>query len=172
METLTVAQRDTIRTAVNAGRVPHHTRARTILATGAGAAGANRRYVVLSNHAGLTPHGQFYYHHTGHEAPDRRIDMNQQPTREGDSEYAVDRQGRRQRLRTLQPTGAFKYTAAGNHFFSRRQVEYVIHVPVIVVGHRRNGTEYTHSTYLPATTLGIDRIMVNAAMTPRTALRE
>ena len=116
METLTVAQRDTIRTAVNAGRVAHHTRARTILATGAGAAGANRRYVVLSNHAGLTPHGQFYYHHTGHEAPDRRIDMNQTPTREGDLEYAVDRQGRRQRLRTLQPTGAFKYTAAGNHF--------------------------------------------------------
>ena len=132
MESLTPAQRAVLTTAHNAGRVPHHTKSRTILATGAGAAAANRRYVVLANHAGLTPHGKAWYEHTAEEPPDRRIDMTQTPSRVGNSEYAVDRQGRRQRLRTLMPTGDFKYTAYGNHFFSRRQVEFGVHVPVIV----------------------------------------
>ena len=116
MESLTVEQRDTIRTAVLAGRVPHHSVARTILATGAGNAGRNR-YVVLADHRGLSPHGSFYYHHTNTEPPDRRMDMTQQPTRMGDSEFARDRQNRLLRLRTLRPDGGFSYTAAGNHFF-------------------------------------------------------
>ena len=119
MESLTPAQRAVLTTAHNAGRVPHHTKARTILATGQGAAAANRRYVVLANHAGLTPHGKAWYEHTHDEAPDRRIDMTQTPSRVGNSEYAVDRQGRKQRLRTLQPTGEFKYTAAGKLLFFR-----------------------------------------------------
>ena len=165
MESLTPAQRAVLTTAHNAGRVPHHTKSRTILATGQGAGPANRRYVVLANHAGLTPHGKAWYEHTADEPPDRRIDMTQTPSRVGNSEYAVDRQGRRQRLRTLMPTGDFKHTAYGNHFFSRGQVEFVVHVPVIVVGHRRNGIEYKHTTYLPATMMNIDRIMVNTRLT-------
>ena len=163
MNHLTEAQRNAIITAHNAGRVPHHTAARTILPTGGGVSN-RRKYLVLADHRGLTPHGTAYYEHTHAEAPDRRIDMTQQPTHDGDSEYAVDRQGRRQCLRTLGPTGDWKHTAAGNHFFSRRQVEMNIHVPVIVTGTRRNGTTYTHRTYLPTDLMGIERIMVNTTL--------
>ncbi len=113
MESLSVEQRDAVRTAALAGRVPPHTVARTILATGAG----RNRYVVLADHRGLSPHGAFHYHRTHQEPPDRRMDMTQQPTKMGDAEFARDRQNRLLRLRTLRPDRGFSYTAAGNHIF-------------------------------------------------------
>jgi hypothetical protein len=163
MEHLSDARQRVLRTAIAAGRVPRHTNARVVLTTGAGPRGS---YVVLANHRGLTKHGEAYYAETGLEAPDRRFDMSQQPTRQGDSEFVRDRGGNLVRLRTLRPDGSFVYTAAGKHFFSRRQVEYVVHVPVIVRGRRRNGNQYAHSTYLPASLLGVHRIMADAALSP------
>ena len=134
MEALTEAQRAVLTTAHNDGRHPHSTKARTILATGQGAGPANRRYVILANHAGLTPHGKAWFEHTAQEPPDRKIDLTQTPTRTGSTEYAVNRSGQKQRLRTLLPTGDWKYYAAGSYFFGRGppKTEYEVHVPVIV----------------------------------------
>ncbi len=130
MNTLNANQRTMLRTAITAGRAPKHTAKRSILATGAGEAANRHRYMVLADHTGLTKYGRAYYAETGHELPDRKLDMTQQPTRQGDSEFARDRRGQLVKLRTLRADGGFAYTAAGRHFFSRRQIEYVVHVPV------------------------------------------
>ena len=154
-----------LRTAIAAGRVPRHTAKRSILATGAGAAPDRRRYVVLADHTGLTNYGRAYYEATGHEPPDRKLDLTQEPTRQGNTEFARDRRGQLVQLRTLRPDGSFAYTKAGRHFYSRRQVEYLVHVPVVVEGHRRNGANYTHSTFLPTHLLGLGRIFAEAGLT-------
>ena len=122
--------------------------------------------MILANHAGLTPHGKAWYEHTAQEAPDRKIDLTQTHTRIGSTEYAVNRQGQKQRLRTLLPTGDWKYYAAGSYFFGRGppKTEYEVHVPVVVEGLRRNGTPYKHITYLPTSLMGMDRIMANTRL--------
>jgi hypothetical protein len=165
MDTLTEAQQTMLRTAIAAGRVPRHTAKRSILATGAGAAPNRRRYVVLADHTGLTNYGRAYYEATGHEPPDRKLDLTQEPTRQGNTEFARDRRGQLVQLRTLRPDGSFAYTKAGRHFYSRRQVEYLVHVPVVVEGRRRNGANYTHSTFLPTHLLGLGRIFAEAGLT-------
>ena len=165
MNSLSEAQRSVLRTAIAAGRQPNHTAKRSILATGTGPTPNRRAYVVLADHRGLSKYGEAYYEETGHEAPDMAMDLNQTPTRQGDSEFARDRQGKLLMLRTLRPDGAFKYTRAGLHFYSKRQVEYVAHVPVIVEGSRRNGLDYVHKTKLPVSMLGIGRIFAQAGLT-------
>ena len=67
--------------------------------------------MILVTHDGaVTPAGALCYHTRPHEpAPDRRFDLAQTPVRQGDSEFARDRTGRLVRLRTLTPTGDFRY---------------------------------------------------------------
>jgi AAA domain len=167
MEHLSEEHRRELRTAIAAGRVPNHTKKRTILATGAGDAPNRRKYRVLADHRGLTPHGRAYYEETGQEPPDRRVDRTQRVTRQGNSEYVRDRQGRLVRLRTLRANGDFQYTRAGRSFFSTTQIEYIVHVPVIIEGTRRNGVNYRHVSYLPVEELGMGAIMVNGALNER-----
>ena len=163
--------RDRVLTAVNAGRTPRLTGSgRAVLVTGAGPRGS---YVVLVGADGAaTPAGVIYAEITGGgaEAADagggRRLDYAQEPARRGDSEYARDARGQLVRLRTLGPDGSFSYTAAGSVFYSRRQVEYVVSVPVIIEGVRRNGRVYTRKDYLPIDHMGLGRIFTNARLTP------
>ena len=104
---LSNARREQIRIAIAAGRQPKHNPTRTVLPIGAVVGPDNpepshsRSYVVLSDHRGLTPAGDYFYDQIGGEAPDRKIDLTQQPMRQGDSEFAWDRRGRLVRLRTL-----------------------------------------------------------------------
>ena len=109
----------------------------------------------------VTPQGEFYYQLTEEHAPDRTFDYNQVPTRRGDTEYARDRTGREVRLRTLQPNGQYKYSAMGKMFFRVRQVEHIVHVPVIIEGTRKNGEPYRREDYLPFDSLSVERILTS-----------
>ena len=133
MEHLTENQRNVIRTAVLAGRRANPTRGnRIVFPTGQGEAANRRRYIVLSGPDGVvSPQGEYYFHLTGENPPDRTFDYNQIPSRRGDTEYARDRSGREVRLRTLRPDGQYSYTSLGRQFFRLQQVEHIVHVPVI-----------------------------------------
>jgi len=121
---------------------------------------------VLSGPDGVvTPQGEFYYQLTEEHAPDRTFDYNQVPTRRGDTEYARDRTGREVRLRTLQPNGQYKYSAMGKMFFRVRQVEHIVHVPVIIEGTRKNGEPYRREDYLPFDSLSVERILTSGMWT-------
>ena len=161
MEHLTPQQRNIVMTAVHAGRQARATGANRVVLPTNQAGG--RTYIILSSHDGvLTPQGQLYYHLTGEHPPDRTFDFNQIPARHGDSEFARDRSGREVRLRTLRQNGEYDYTALGKHFFRLRQVEHVIHIPVIIEGRRANGTVYRREDWLPYDSISVERIMTSA----------
>ena len=159
------AVRDSVGAAVHAGRRARITQmGRVALPTGDGP----RAYLVLVRGDGsLTDAGRYFYHLTRTEPPtDRAMDQDQEPERVGDSEFARDAQGRRVRLRTLGPDGQFTYTLVGRRFFGRRRVEYLVSVPVVIEGTRKNGQTYTRADYLPADKLGIGQIIGSALHTP------
>ena len=161
MNQLSDVQKNVIRTAILANQIPNATRGnRLVLRTG------QRHFIVLSGPDGvITPHGEYYYHLTGEHHPDQTFDYNQVPIRRGDTEFARDRSGREVRLRTLQANGQYQYTALGRMFFRFRQVEHIVHVPVIIEGTRRNGTPYTREDYLPFDSISVERIMTSAMVT-------
>ena len=69
------------------------------------------------------------------------------------------------RLRTLQANGEYKYSALGKTFFRFRQVDHIVHVPVVIEGRRKNGTTYSREDYLPYDSLSMERIMSSALLT-------
>ena len=145
-----------INTAIHAGRQAHHTGNRTILATGAGPAAAQRSYLVLAKPDGtLTEAGEIYYRLTGEQAPDR-LDYTAPVVRQGNTEYTRDRRGNLRPLRTLQANGEFTYTTLGSHYFARQRSEYIVHVPVVCEG---EDGRYTREDHWPFGTVKIDRIM-------------
>ena len=98
------------------------------------------RYAMLSRPNGeLTRAGQYYYQLIGRPPPSRQYDRNQPLIREGPNDYIMLRGGAKKLLRSLQPNGNYQLTKLGRHFFKDKWVDWVVHVPVIIRGVRRNG---------------------------------
>ena len=87
----------------------------------------------------LTRAGQYYYQLIGRPPPSRQYDRNQPLIREGPNDYIMLRGGAKKLLRSLQPNGNYQLTKLGRHFFKDKWVDWVVHVPVIIRGVRRNG---------------------------------
>ncbi|CAE6935233.1 unnamed protein product [Symbiodinium natans] len=150
-------QREAIRIAAEAG-----VRART------SAAGSETlplthhhlRYAMLSRPNGeLTRAGQYYYQLIGRPPPSRQYDRNQPLIREGPNDYIMIRGGAKKLLRSLQPNGNYHLTKLGKSFFKDKWVDWVVHVPVIIRGIRRNGRNrgmrYERTKRLPVTDLNV-----------------
>ena len=86
----------------------------------------------------LTRAGQHYYQLISRPPPSRQHNRNQPLIREGPNDYIMLR-GAKKLLRSLQPNGNFQLTKLGKHFFKDKWVDWVVHVPVIIRGVRRNG---------------------------------
>ena len=92
----------------------------------------------------------------------RRDFDNQEPVRRGNAEF-IDVRGVQKIARTWDPAElAWRYTRLGLTFFRRRRVEYVVDLPVTVVGRRQNGTYYERSMTMPVSSLGIGRLHLPA----------
>ena len=150
-------QREAIRIAAEAG-----VRART------SAAGSETlplrhhhlRYAMLSGPNGeLTRAGQYYYQLIGQPPPSRQYDRNQPLIREGPNDYIMLRGGAKKLLRSLQPNGNYHLTKLGKSFFKDKWVDWVVHVPVIIRGIRRNGRNrgmpYERTKRLPVADLNV-----------------
>ncbi|CAE7477766.1 unnamed protein product [Symbiodinium natans] len=150
-------QREAIRIAAEAG-----VRART------SAAGSETlplthhhlRYAMLSRPNGeLTRAGQYYYQLIDRPPPSRQYDRNQPLIREGPNDYIMLRGGAKKLLRSLQPNGNYHLTKLGKSFFKDKWVDWVVHVPVIIRGIRRNGRNrdmpYERTKRLPVTDLNV-----------------
>ena len=117
------------------------------------------RYAMLSRPNGeLTRAGQYYYQLIGQPPPSRQYDRNQPLIREGPNDYIMLRGGAKM-LRSLQPNGNYQLTKLGRHFFKDKWVDWVVHVPVIIRGVRRNGRNrgmpYERTKRLPVTDLNV-----------------
>ena len=118
------------------------------------------RYAMLSRPNGeLTRAGQYYYQLIGQPPPSRQYDRNQPLIREGPNDYIMLRGGAKKLLRSLQPNGNYQLTKLGRHFFKDKWVDWVVHVPVIMRGVRRNGRNrgmpYERTKRLPVTDLNV-----------------
>eukprot|EP00439_Symbiodinium_sp_Y106_P067256 s4693_g11.t1 len=105
----------------------------------------------------LTRAGQYYYQLIGRPPPSRQYDRNQPLIREGPNDYIMLREGAKKLLRSLQPNGNYHLTKLGKSFFKDKWVDWVVHVPVIIRGVRRNGRNrgmpYERTKRLPVTDL-------------------
>ena len=114
------------------------------------------RYAMLSRPNGeLTRAGQYYYQLIGRPPPSRQYDRNQPLIREGPNDYIMLRGGAKSCSAASSPTG----TKLGRHFFKDKWVDWVVHVPVIIRGVRRNGRNrgmpYERTKRLPVTDLNV-----------------
>ena len=107
----------------------------------------------------LTRAGQYYYQLIGRPPPSRQYDRNQPLIREGPNDYIMLRGGAKKLLRSLQPNGNYQLTKLGKHFFKDKWVDWVVHVPVIIRGVRRNGRNrgmpYERTKRLPVSDLNV-----------------
>ena len=118
------------------------------------------RYAMLRRPNGeLTRAGQYYYQLIGRPPPSRQYDRNQPLIREGPNDYIMLRGGAKKLLRSLQPNGNYHLTKLGKSFFKDKWVDWVVHVPVIIRGVRRNGRNrgmpYERTKRLPVTDLNV-----------------
>ena len=122
------------------------------------------RYAMLSRPNGeLTRAGQYYYQLIGRPPPSRQYDRNQPLIRE------------KKALRSLQPNGNYQLTKLGKHFFKDKWVDWVVHVPVIIRGVRRNGRNrgmpYERTKRLPVTDLNVALSRQSEGLTDAQAAR-
>ncbi|CAE7368023.1 unnamed protein product, partial [Symbiodinium natans] len=109
----------------------------------------------------LTRAGQYYYQLIDRPPPSRQYDRNQPLIREGPNDYIMLRGGAKKLLRSLQPNGNYHLTKLGKSFFKDKWVDWVVHVPVIIRGIRRNGRNrgmpYERTKRLPVTDLNLGK---------------
>ena len=147
---MVLLQRQRIIDSLGAGRRARVTAASGVLTLPLG----GRSFVRLGNEDGtLNAAGKFYYQRTGEAPPENGVNFNQQPTRKGKSEF-IQFSGKEARVRTLGPNGKWTLTALGKRFFSKKQIEFVLSIPVKITGARKNGTAYTRYDWLPVDLLG------------------
>ena len=124
---LTEKQQADIRAAHARGARPNHQASgRVTLPLG------KNTYAVLANRKGVSEAGQFYKTHAGASAGTHGLGADSiQRLNNGNNEYLMLRGGKKTLLRSLAPTGAWKYTAAGQRYFTTHELEeYVLHIPV------------------------------------------
>ena len=127
-----------------------------------------KRYVTLVKPDGTkTQSGAWYEQRSRNELPaGGAFNRNQQPQREGLTELIKTRDGREKVVRRWDPvTNEFKFTALGRSFYARKRSVYVVHVPVIVEGRRKNGTTYELKSFMPVEKMGLQGLTLPQTLT-------
>jgi hypothetical protein len=108
--------------------------------------------------------GDYYKELTGKDLGER-WDADQVPTKRSRTEFiTVD--GDSRAVRTWDPTkNKYNYTSLGKAFFAKQQKEYIVGIPVLIVGQRLNGRgSYEIAGTMPVSAVGIPNIMANQAL--------
>ena len=91
----------------------------------------------------------------------------------GASEYIKLRNGTEVIVRTWNGS-KYKYTQTGKRYFAKQKTEYVIEIPVNIIGHRSaneqgrartRDSSYTRNAYMPVSHFGVAAIFANASLT-------
>ena len=125
-----------------------------------------RTIIKLINDAGeQTAAGQFWQANGGKELPAGGF-LQQTPTRVGNTETVRLRSGKRVITRRWDPgSGEFRFTKEGNRFYAAMpRRNYVVSVPVVVEGKRKNGSTYKVKSHMPISKLGIKPAQIPLSM--------
>ena len=104
--------------------------------------------------------GRYYEQHSGRTLPTGGF-LQQTAQREGNTETIKLRDGKRGVTRRWDPAGGeFKFTALGKKYYSTLRRNYVVDVPIVVNGVRKNGTKYQIKSHTKLEKLGMKPIDV------------
>ena len=132
----------------------------------------SKRHQLVDTSGSKTKIGAYWEQQTGQDLPVGGFDSGQTPFREGNTEFIYMRNGEQRAVRQYSPVdNEFKFTVLGKSFYARLKRNYVVQVPVIIKGKRKDGTEYNVKSSLPVSRMGIDRIQMplNLTAAARTA---
>ncbi len=111
--------------------------------------------IALVDQAGdATAAGRYWGDHTNLELPQGGF-MRQVAVREGNTEYIKLKGGKRAVTRSWTTDGAFAFTKLGDQYYSKQRRNYVVQVPVLVTGERRDKSKYTRASHLHIEQLGL-----------------
>jgi len=119
---------------------------------------AGRRYVTLVKADGTkTEAGGIYEERSGQTLPSGgAFNPQTRAYREGNTEYIRDRAGKERVTRRWDPaTNEHRFTALGRAYYASKRSQYVVHVPVVIEGRRKNGSTYTVRSHLPTESMGL-----------------
>ena len=96
------------------------------------------------------------------------FNRDQVPQREGLTEHIRMRDGRERVTRRFDASsGDYTFTALGRSFYSKRRSQYVVHIPVVIEGRRKDGTSYELNSFMPTERMGIERVSLPQTLTQR-----
>ena len=100
------------------------------------------------------------------------FDDKQAVVKRGASEYIKLRNGTEVIVRTWNGS-KHKYTQTGKRYFAKQKTEYIIEIPVNIIGHRSaqeqgrartRDSSYTRNAYMPVSQFGVASIFANAIL--------
>ena len=101
-------------------------------------------------------------------APDGAFNRDQQPQREGLTEQIWTRDGKERVVRRWGPAmNEYSLTALGRSFYVRKRSAYLVCIPVIVEGRRKNGSTYRLRSFMPVDKMGLQRLSLPQTLTQR-----
>ena len=130
---------------------------------------SGRNYVTLVKADGAkTQAGGIYETRSGKTLPSGgAFNPDARAYREGNTEYIRDRAGKERVTRRWDPaTNQDTFTGIGRAYYARKRSQYVVHVPVIIEGKRKDGSKYTLRSFMPTENGSPDPL---AAAQPHTA---
>ena len=118
-----------------------------------------KSFITLAKVDGnLTIAGRYYEQKTGKALDPSGYDLQQTPMREGNTERVKLRNGKTVITRQWDAvSGEYRFTKQGDQFYKQLRRNYVVQIPVKIVGKRLNGTTYTIKSSMPIEKLGLTR---------------
>ena len=132
----------------------------------------NKRHTLLTSQGQRTALGEYYEQKSSDELPVGGFDPTQAPFREGNTEFIKMRNGEERAVRRYDPAdNEYKFTKLGKSFYARLKRHYIVQIPVMVKGKRKDGSYYNIKSTLPISKMGVDRIEMplNLTAAQRTA---
>ena len=103
----------------------------------------NKRHTLLNSQGERTALGEYYEQKSNDELPVGGFDPTQAAFREGTAEFIKMRNGEDRVVRRYDPAeNEYKFTKLGKSFYSRLKRNYVVQIPVMVKGKRKDGSYY------------------------------
>ena len=128
----------------------------------------NKRHTLVTTTGEKTKLGEYYEGKSSTELPVGGFDHTQAPFREGNSEFIKMRSGEERVVRRYDPAdNEYKLTALGKSCYSRLKRNYVVQIPVVIKGRRKDGSYYNIKSTLPVSKMGVDRNEMPLSLTPQ-----
>ena len=114
-----------------------------------------RTRIILIDQAGdPTAAGKHWSAHTNKELPQGGF-MSQVARREGNTEFIKLKDGKKVVTRRWTTGGEFEFTKIGDQYYSKQRRNYVVQIPILIKGKRRDNSNYTLHSHMPVEQLGL-----------------